>query len=892
MALVQRIRNLIRRSQIDREIEAELNAHLAMRTEDNIAAGMTPQDARRDATLRFGNPAATKEKVAGADTALGLASLGYDLRFALRQLRKSPGFSAPSVLILGVAIGACTTIFSAVKPILLDPLPYPQSSRLMMLWEMRSSGAPLDVAFATFRGLTERSHSFDAIAVMKPWQPAMSGGDQPGGNQTVGSQPERFDGQRVSANYFQVLGISPIIGRGFQPSDDVFRGPNVVILSDALWQRRFARDPGIVGTQVRLDDTLYTVIGVMPHNFENVLAPGAELWAPLQYNPSLPSDGREWGHHLHMAARLRPDITRQQATSELSSILPALAKLNAKGYDGTGGAPNRILINPLQHEITQAVRPALLAVLGAVALILFIACVNVTNLLLARAAQRRAEFSIRAALGAAKARLIRQLLTESLLLAIFGALCGTLIAAGGIKALVALSPPGLPRVNAIGLHGGVFVFALAITTILGIVVGLVPALHATSSSLRAGLEQNSRGSVGSSHTTRRILVIVEISLAFVLLVSAGLLLRSMHHLLSIDPGFDTSHLLTMQIQETGRRFDADAARAQFFSSALESVRQIPGVVSAGLTSQLPLSSDFDVYGVEVQRENNPRGDGAFRYAVTPGYIETMHIPLRRGRLFNDHDIVGAPTVVLINEALAASRFPNQDPIGQHVRMGLDVDHPDRPWATVIGVVGNVKQQSLAAADEDAFYIPTTQWPWVDNVQSLVVRTHGDAASLAPSVRNGIWSIDKDQPVIRVATMGSLLATTAAERRFVLVLFEFFGITALVLATVGIYGILAGSVTERKREMGVRTALGASRRNILTLVLRQGMTLVAIGAAIGLAAAIFTSQALVPLLFGISKLDPVTYLGVIALLLGVSAIACLIPARRAASANPVDALRAE
>ena len=881
MALIERIRNLFRRSQIDREIEAELSAHLAMRTEDNIAAGMPAHDALRDATLRFGNPAATKEKVNGVDTALGLASLGYDLRFALRQLRKSPGFTAPSVLILGVAIGACTTIFSAVKPILLDPLPYPHPTRLMMLWEP-SSGAPIDVTFGTFRGLTDRSHSLDSSAVMKPWQPAMTGGDQ----------PERFEGQRVSAGYFQVLGISPIIGRAFQPSDDAFRGPNVAVLSDTLWQRRFARNPGIVGTQVRLDDTLYTVIGVMPHNFENVLAPGAELWAPLQYDPSLPADGREWGHHLRMVSRLRPGISRQQATSELNSILPTLSTLNAKGYESSGGAPSGILLNPLQHDITQAVRPSLLAVLGAVALILLIACVNVTNLLLARAAQRQAEFSIRAALGAARARLIRQLLTESLLLAIFGALCGTLIAAGGIKALVALSPSGLPRVNAIGLHGGVFLFALAITTILGIVVGLAPALHSTSSSLRTGLEQNSRGSVGSSHTTRRILVVVEIALAFVLLISAGLLLGSMRHLLSIDPGFDASHLLTMQIQETGRRFDTDATRAQFFARALDSVRQVPGVVSAGLTTQLPLTSDYDTYGVEVERENNPRGDAALRYAVTPGYIETMHIPLRRGRLFNDHDIAGAPTAVLITESFAASRFPHQDPIGQHMRMGPDMGHADRPWATIVGVVGNVKQQSLAATEEDAFYIPSIQWPWFDTVQSLVVRTQGDAASLAPSVRSAIWAIDKDQPVVRVATMDNLLATTAAERRFVLVLFEFFGITALVLASVGIYGILAGSVTERKREIGLRAALGASPRNILILVLRQGMTLVAAGAAIGLAAAMLTSRALVPLLFGISKLDPVTYLGVIALLLSVSAIACLIPARRAASVNPVDALRAE
>jgi putative ABC transport system permease protein len=882
MAFFGRITNLFSRSTMEQEIDAELKSHLEMRMEDNIAAGMSPAAARHDALLRFGNPTVMKERVAGTDAALGFTSLWSDIRFALRQLRKSPGFTATSILILGIALGACTAIFSAIKPILLDSLPYPAPKRLMMLWEMQAGGAPISVTFGTFHGLAKQSRSFEALAVMKAWQPAMTGADR----------PERLDGQRVSAEYFKVLGVGPRLGQGFQASDDRFHGPQVVILSDGLWRRRFGGDAGIVGKQVRLDDSLYTVVGVMPPSFENVLAPEAELWAMLQYNPALPDNGREWGHHLRMLGRLREGVTREQATSELNAILPQLTQAHAKGYDSSGGAPKGMFVDPMQRDLTADVRPALVEVLGAVTLILVIACVNVTNLLLARSAQRRTEFSIRAALGAAKARLVRQLLTESLLLALFGGLFGMIVAAAGVRALVALSPQNLPRASAISLNGGVFLFAFGLTSLIGVVVGLVPALETPRVNLQTGLQQNSRSTVGGHRWIRRALVVAEVSLAFVLLVSGGLLLRSMRHLLSVDPGFDVSHVLTMQVQETGRRFDTDAARLAFFSEALETVRRVPGVESAGMTSQLPLADDYDVYGVEAERENKPRGDPALRYAVTPGFLETMGIPLRRGRMLNEHDDKGSAPVALVNESFARHRFAGADPVGQHIRMGPDEGQQDRPWATIVGVVGNVKQASLAVDDMDAFFIPTTEWRWADNVLSLVVRTRGDAAALAPAVRDAIWSVDKDQPIVRVITMESLMAASAAQRRFVLVLFEVFGVTALVLATLGVYGVLSGSVTERMREMGVRAALGASRGDIVALVLRQGMAMVVVGVVLGLGAAVATSRAMETLLFGVSKLDPITYLAVIGLLLGVSAIACCIPARRAASVDPVDVLRAE
>jgi putative ABC transport system permease protein len=880
MSLNRRIANLRTRSKVDREIEEEIHAHIQMREEDNRAAGMSPPEARRDALLRFGNPVVTRERVAEADAALGLDSFGADVRYAFRQLRRSPGFACTAILILALGIGACTAIFSAIKPILLDSLPYPQSARMMMIWEGSGSDRPLPVTFGTFHGLAERSHSFAALAVMKPWQPTL----------IVRDRPERFEGQRVSADYFRALGIAPRLGRDFNAYDDRFHGPNTVILSDTVWRRDFAADSSIVGQPMRLDGEPYTVIGVMPRAFENVLAPAAELWAPLQYNPSLPPDGREWGHHLRMVGRLRDGVTKGQATNELQLILPGLAQEHAKGYDNTGGPPKNMIVNELQSDLTNAVRPALFAVLGAVVLVLVIVCVNVTNLLLARGAQRQSEFMLRAALGASRTRILRQMLTESCILAGLGAAFGMIMAFAGVRALIALSPPQLPRLSAISVNAPVFLFGLGITTLLGVVVGLAPALQVLRKELRAGL--GSARTTGSRQWTRSVLVIAEVSLAAVLLVGTGLLLRSMQHLFSVDTGFHASGLLTMQVQQSGHPLDRDAASLRFFTQALEQVRQVPGVLSAGFTAQLPLSGDRDIYGIEVEGKNNPNGDPALRYAVLPGYVETMQIPLRRGRLLNEHDTAGAPVAVLISESLADREFPGVNPLGRRVRVGLDAGHEDKPWATIVGVVGNVKQESLAIGDEDAFYINTSQWAWVDTAESLVVRAQGDAAALAPAIRNAIWSVDRNQPITRVTTMNDLVAASEADRHFVLMLFEAFALVGLVLAATGIYGVLAGSVAERTREIGVRSALGASRRNILLLVVRQGMTFSIIGLLLGLTAAVAASSAITALLFGVTRLDPLTYAGVAALLLLVSAAACLIPARRAVSINPVVALRAE
>ena len=880
--LARGLRGLTHQKAAGRDVDDEVQQYLEDATAAFTASGLSPEDAQRAARLQLGNVTVVREQMREYGWENVVRTFFADLRYAARQLRKDPGFAATAIVILALGIGASTAIFSAVNPILFEPLPYPHPGCIMMIWEMRKGDSPLDVTFGSFHGLTERTRSFDALAVMKPWQPTL----------TTATQPERFEGQSVSAGYFQALGVTPALGRDFISSDDQFKGPNVVILSDQLWRRRFGGDGAIVGRQITLDGNLYTVIGVMPRTFENVLAPQAELWAPLQYDPSLPADGREWGHHLRMIGRLRDGVSSSQAASELDVILHTLAQMYAKGYNSSGGAPDGFIVNSLQSDLTRGVKPALLAILGAVLLLLTIACVNVTNLLLARGTQRRGEFAMRVALGAERGRLIRQLLTESLLLAALGGAIGIMVAEVGVRVLVALSPAELPRVSAIAVDGKVLLFALGLTTLIGLVVGLSPAIHASRRNPQLGLQQSSRRTAGGYQFARGTLVVSEVALALVLLVSAGLLLRSLERLFAIDPGFDSSHVLTMQVQEAGHKFETDSARQQFFTRALDAVRQVPGVTAAAFTSQLPLSGDFDTYGVEFEAYPNDTSEAGFRYAVSPGYFDAMHIPLRRGRVLDERDRAGAPVAVLMSESFAKRKFPHQDPLGQRVRIGPDIGHANAPWDVIVGVVGDVKQTSLALSEPDAFYTTPAQWSWVDNVQSLVVRTRGDAAALAPAVRSAIWSVDKDQPIVRVATMESLLAASEAQRRFALILFEAFALVALLLAATGMYGVLAGSVTERMREIGIRAALGASRHNILGLVVRQGMVLTAVGIAIGLMGAAAASQALTTLLFGISPLDLITYLGVVALLGAVSVFACGAPAWRAAQVDPSITLRAE
>ena len=861
----------------DQDIADEVDHYLEEAVAALLAQGVPPAEARRMVRLELGTAGSVGEEARSYGWEQTVGVFLSDLRHAARQLRNSPGFTVVIAATLALGIGATTAIFSAVNPILFEPLPYPRAASVVMISDFGPGGAPQDTTFGTFLELIERSRLLDAAAVSKPWQPTMIGD----------AEPERLTGQRVSAGYFRALGVTPILGRDFQPSDDRPDGPRVAILSDALWRRRLGADGSVIGKELTLDDKTFEVIGVMPGRFENVLAASAEIWAPLQYSTSLTPDGREWGHHLRMIARLRPGVGLDRARSELDVIARSpLAEFPRVPW---ASLKQGLVVNSLQHEVTRAVRPALVAVLGAVLFVLAIACVNVTNLLLARGAQRRGEFAMRSALGARPSRLTRQVLTESVLVAVLGGALGMLVAEAGVHALVALSPPGLPRLGAIRVDGAVFTFALVVTTLAGLLVGAVPALAASRADLQTALQQGSRRAAGGHQWTRRVLVVAEVALALVLLVSAGLLLRSIERLFAVDAGFDTTRLLTMQVQGSGRRLDSDAARLRFFEQILESVRKLPGVEAVALTSQLPLSGDRDGYGIRLDGQHDLKDvSGALRYAVTPGYLDTMRIPVRRGRALDARDVAGAPRAALVSESLAKRLLPDRDPLGQPIQFGPE----EGPPYTIVGVIGDVKQTSLTIETDDAVYVAMPQWHWVDSVMTLVIRAHGDAASLTPAVRAAIWSVDRNQAIARVGTMDSLVARSEADRRFALILFEAFGLVALLLAATGIYGVLSGSVAERTREIGVRAALGASRLDILSLVARQGMVLMAVGMLIGVAGAVMASQALVTMLFGVSRLDPVTYGAVVLLLTLVSVVASAIPAWRAARVDPAITLRAE
>lgn len=862
----------------DQDVADEVGHYLEEATAANVANGMSRVEARRAARRELGPEAAVREQVRSYGWETGVETLFQDLRFAARGIRRAPGFAVICAGTLALGIGASTAIFSAVDPILFQPLPYPHAASLVMISEALSDGRPLDLTFGSFREIAARSRSFDALAVTKPWQPASTGA----------GVPERLEGQRVSSDFFQVLGVAPGLGRGFLPAEDQVRGPNVAILSDRLWRRRFGGDPGIIGRPVSLNDDPYTVVGVMPRGFENVLSPRADVWAPLQYDAALPRDGREWGHHLRMVGRLRPGVPVDQAASELAAV--AATPIDAFPRVPWASLGAGLEVTRLQDDVTAGVRPALLAVLGAVGLLLILACVNVTNLLLARAARRRGEFAMRTALGAGRIRQIRQLLTESGLLAGIGGALGVALAAACVRALVALSPPGLPRVDAIRVNQGALAFGLLVTFLTGLAVGLAPAIAVWRADLRAGMHDGSRGTVPARGLGRRALVVAGVALALVLLVGAGLLSRSLDRLFAVAPGFDPSRLLTMEVLAPGRRYDDPTALQQFYRLALDAVRQTPGVTAAGFTSQLPLSGDLDKYGIEFQSAptDNPEGDGSvFLYAVSPGYLAAMGIPLKQGRGLTPANREATPGVALINESFAR-RFPGGDPLGQRVQIP-----PGRGrWYTVVGVVGDVRQVSLAQGVGDAVYLPTVQWPFPDRGLSLVVRTAGDPGDATRAVREAVRSVDPAQPIARVATMATLIATSAAERRFARTLFQAFALAALVLAAAGIYGVVSGSVAERVREIGVRAALGASRADILGMVVGQGLSLAGLGVAAGLVGAVSASGALVTLLFGVTRLDPVTYLGVIALVAAVAAVASAVPAWRAARIDPSITLKGD
>jgi len=886
MALLRQFRRgvaaLFSPARADAEVDNEIRHFVQRRAHELVREGLPPEDALRRAALETGNITATREQVRASGWEHGIDTLLSDIRYALRRLRRDPVFTLVAALTLAVGIGAATTIFSAVNPILFRALPYPGAERIVAISDRSRNGAPSEPTYGTYEELASRSRSFETLSAADRWRPSLTGTDE----------AERLEGQRVSASYFHTLGVLPAPGRSFDSSEDLPGTGKVAVLSDRLVKRRFGGEASMIGASITLNGEPHVVVGVMPVGFIDIMAPSTDVWAPLQAQPRASPNAREWGHHYRIVGRLKRGVDVDAARRELASIASqSLAEFPRVPW---AAMDNGLLVRGLQEDVTAGARPALIAIVAAALVLLVIACVNVANLLLARSRRRRAEFALRAALGAEGTRLVRQLLTETMILAMIGGALAFVVAQVGVGALVALGPPGLPRADLIRVDAAAFGFGLIVTTIVGITVGLLPALSASRADVRGGMLRVSRTVAGGRSAARGALVISEVALALVLLVGAGLLLRSLDQLFAVSPGVRTEGLLTMQVVDAANRNRTDTERLNFYEQAVTAVRNVPGVTGAALTSQLPLSGDLDSYGYTFAAfpEREPGEDGAaMRYSVTAEYFDVMGIPLLRGRLLDATDRADAPESFLISETLARRTFGDADPIGQQVRFGPESDGA-RPWGTVVGVVGDVKQQSLASENTAAFYVPSAQWRWVDPVQSLVVRTSGDAAAMTNAVKRAVWSIDRNKPITRVATMEQLIWRTASEQRFASVIYGTFAIAALLLAAVGLYGVVSGLVSERTREFGIRAALGATRGEIVRGVLANGLLFTAIGIAIGVAGASATSRLLETLLYGISRADPATYGVVIALLGCVATLACWAPARRAAAVDPAVTLRAE
>ena len=798
-----------------------------------------------------------------------------DLKIAARLLRRAPGFAAVSILTLGLAIGATTAIFSVIEPVLLKPLPYPEAERLAFIWERNRDGSRDNVGFATARDYGASARSIERWAAIGSWLPTLDGS----------GEPERVSGDRVSWTYFRTLGVQPILGRDFSAEEDVPGRNQVVILSYGLWKRRFGGDTAVVGRPIAIDGNPMTVVGIMPPSFDNVVSPDAEIWRVLGYT------NQPWTcrtcHHLRMVARFRKGVDISAASKELDQIHARLAQAFPKSYASVGAA-----VVPLQFEATREFRPALTAVAMAVLLVLMIAVSNVVNLQLARAVRREEEFAIRVALGAGQLRLVTQLLAEGFLLSALGGVCGLLVARLTIPMLVARLPATLPRAGAIHLDLGALALVTVVIVLLSLVMGLVPGRRRAgdlSVTLRSGRRLSSAG----HRFTRASLVVAEIALAVMLLAGAGLMAKSLLRLLSVNVGFEPTHLLSMEINATGPRYKDDAAVYANHRRVLADVAAIPGVEAVAIANQIPLGGNVDMYGVwdpdnpPPNPELVPSGD---RYVASVSYLRVMRIPILSGRAFTEADAADtAGKVAIVSAALAQKLWPGQNALGKRMKMGS----PSDPPRTIIGIAGNVRHRGLDASVTQQWYIPEGQWrQGADNQAVVVVRTLVDPAALANAVRKVIGAIDPTQPIVHVATMEQLIAASTAQRRLALVLFATFAGAALLLAVTGIYGVLAGSVAERTREIGVRSALGATPRQIVGLVLEQGGRLAILGVVLGLAGAIGLTRYLRSLLYGIAPDDPGTLTSVVVLIIVVSIAGCLIPALRAARVDPSRALRSE
>jgi putative ABC transport system permease protein len=797
-----------------------------------------------------------------------------DLGYAVRTLRRAPTHLIVCVLTLGVALGGMAAVISVINPILIDPLPYPDASRLVRIYEKGADGTTSNTGFATFRDLAGKLRTIEQSAVVSSWQPTLTGVDD----------AERVSGLRVSAEYFRVLGIAPAIGQQFRAEQDIPGTTRVVMLSHRLWQRRFAGDSSIVGRSIDIEGTPHLVSGVMPSTFDDVVEPTAEIWRVLGYGAEQPWACRTC-RHLRMIARLRPDIAQQEAHAEVDAALANLAAQFPKDYAAPGGS-----IVSLRDEVIQGARPIMLAVSGAILLILLLAIVNVANLQLTRTVRRGSEFAVRAALGAGRVQLSRQLLAEAIILVVLSLLVAVAVGAMGTVLLVSQLPANMPRISAIRFDTVPLAAMAIIAAVVTIVVGLLPAWRIDGGSLAQALRTGQRGVAGNRRFTRNVLVVTEVSLAFMLVAGATLLGRSLVHLLSVDPGFNPANVLTMEIQASGARFDSSAKIFAHFDNVLATVKALPGVVDAGITNQLPLGGNFDRYSINAKDKplDNPElAPSADRYTISPGFATTMQLRLRRGRLLTDADHRQSRFVALVSASLARRIWGTDDVIGKTIVAG----GADSPPREIVGVVDDVRHQGLNESQPAQLYTTSRQWFFADDVVTLVVRSSGDPDGIRNSVVDAVRRIDPTQPIMRVSSMDDLVVRSTGQRVLALTLFAAFGTLALLLAGAGLYGVLAGTIAERTREIGIRSALGASTLDVVALVSRQAMLLVIAGAALGVVGALAIGRYLQSLLFEVTPTDLPTLAAAALLALLTGAVATLVPMMRALRIQPTEALRA-
>ena len=868
--------------QVARDVDAELAFHLARRVEELIARGLSADDARREAAARFGNLEFTRQYCRDEDDrreretrhTTMIDELKQDLIYAVRALRSAPGFALVALLTLALGIGANTAIFSVVRGVLLSPLPFPEADRVVRVWHTNRSDNDLksQVSEPDFKEWAIATKRFSSLSAYW-YSPGGSGADLTG----VGT-PERIQGAYFTPTFFETLRPRAQIGRTIRPEEAVEGNDHYVVLSDGFWKRRLAGDRTVVGRALTIDGIPYTVVGVMEPGF-TYPADRIDFWMPLS-NQGPESIGRQRSSRfLDVIGRLAPGATIQQAHDEIASLsrLTAEREPEAKGWTD-------VVTLPVHEALVGDVRRPLIVLLGAVGFVLLITCVNIAALLLARATARQRELAVRSALGAGRGRIIRQLVTESLVLALIGGTLGVALAVAGVRVLGNVGAGDLPRAAEIRIDGVVLLYAFGVSTLAGLIFGLLPAIRATSKNLQGVLRAGSRGSVGNAgQRLRAALVIAEVALAVVLVVGAGLATKSFARLLDIDPGFRTNNVLAVRLGIPYERYGDERVRG-YYQALLDRIAAVPGVEAVGSAKDFPLRGTGELRPLTVPGNVSGDAEKSVRLAVlhvSAGYFRAMGVPLREGRTFTTADREDAPPVWIVNEAFAKRYFPNESPVGKVVRMG--------PVAIqIIGVVGDFRQKSLTEPAEPYAYIHYPQ-----NMRagmSIAVRTAGDPLRYANAVREAIWSVDRDQTITNVETLSAIVGDNVARPRLLATLLVLFGVMGLTLGVLGIYGVLAYSVSQRRQEIGVRVALGATPRAVLGLVVGQGMLLAGIGVAAGIAGALVLTRVMATVLYEVRTTDPATFAAVVAVLLGAALVASWLPARRALRIDPVQALR--